>query len=172
MQLSQLQLLQYTFDGISVMPVQGYVPDEQFSPELVYFPGKLAMSADTELQQLNEEKSYSDYSITLTLRVGPNVKLQAPYAIAVSVRGVVRMHLTLEANQAEERRVRAMVNGVSLLYGVVREMVNTITSRSVHGLLLLPSMNFSELANQMPEASVPEQVKPKKSSKKPRLASD
>lgn len=39
-----LQLLEYTFDGVSVMPVEGYVADPTFAPGLVFFPGKLAMS--------------------------------------------------------------------------------------------------------------------------------
>lgn len=151
MQLSPLQLLEYTFDGISVMPVDGYVADPEFSPSQVFFPGKLAMSADTGLALLAEEASYSDFGIKLTLRVGPKEDKQAPYQIQITVRGVVRMHLKLATGQAEERRVRALVNGVSLLYGVVREMVSNITSRSTHGQLLLPSLNFADIASQKPE---------------------
>lgn len=148
MRLSPLQLLEYTFDGISIMPVEGYVADPEFSTGLVFFPGKLALSADTELALLTEEESYSDFGVRLTLRVGPKEDSLAPYQVQVSVRGVTRMHLTQASGQAEERRVVALVNGVSLLYGVVREMVSNITSRSTHGQLLLPSLNFSELATQ------------------------
>ena len=157
MQLSPLQLLEYTFDGVSVMPVEGYVADPELAAGLVFFPGKLAMSADTGLVLLNEQDRYSDFGVKLTLRVGPKADKQAPYQIQVSVRGMVRMHLTLATGQAEERRVRALVNGVSLLYGTVREMVSNITSRSVHGQMLLPSLSFSDLASQQPAeiSSVP-----------------
>ena len=148
MQLSPLQLLKYTFDGVSVMPVDGYVADPNFPPELVFFPGKLAISAETGLQQLNEEKSYSDFTVLLKLRVGPKEGNQAPYQVQASISGVVRMHLSQADGQAEERRKRALVNGVSLLYGVIREMVSNITSRSVNGQLLLPSLSFADLANQ------------------------
>lgn len=147
MQLSSLQLLEYTFDGISVMPIEGYVADPEFSTSLVFFPGKLALSADTGLALLTEEASYSDFGVRLTLRVGPKEDGLAPYQAQVSVRGVVRMHLTQANGQAEERRVRALVNGVSLLYGAVREMVSNITSRSTHGQLLLPSLSFADLAS-------------------------
>lgn len=150
MQLSPLQLLEYTFDGVSVTPVEGYVADPKFSTGLVFFPGNLAISAETGLAVLGEEANYSDYGIKLTLRVAPKEDKQAPYNVQVSVRGVVRMHLTQEVNQAEERRVRALVNGVSLLYGVVRELVSNITSRSVHGGMLLPSLSFADLATQKP----------------------
>lgn len=155
MQLSPLQLLEYTFDGISVMPVVGYVADPEFPPALVFFPGKLAMSAETGLQQLNEEKTYSDFKVLLKLRVGPKEGNQAPYQVQASISGVVRMHLSQAAAQAEERRVRALVNGVSLLYGVIREMVSNITSRSVHGQLLLPSLSFADLANQPTDGNTP-----------------
>lgn len=154
-QLSPMQLLEYTFDGVSVMPVIGYVADPEFSKGLVFFPNKLAISADTGLALLNEEASYSDFGVKLTLRVGPKEDMQAPYQVRVSVRGVVRMHLTLAKEQAEERRVRALVNGVSLLYGVVREMVSNITSRSAHGQLLLPSLSFADLATQKPDELSP-----------------
>jgi preprotein translocase subunit SecB len=150
-----LQLLEYTFDGVSVIPVEGYEADPAFAPGLVFFPGKLAMSADTGLALLDEKEKYSDFGVKLTLRVGPKEDAQAPYNIQVSVRGIVRMHLTQVDGQAEERRVRALVNGASLLYGAVREMVSTITSRSAHGPLLLPSLNFQDLASHKPDEVAP-----------------
>ncbi len=156
MQLSPLQLLEYTFDGVSVVPVDGYKADPAFAPGLVFFPGKLAMSADTGLALLEEKDKYSDFGVKLTLRVSPREDEQAPYNIQISVRGVVRMHLTQPNGQAEERRVRALVNGASLLYGAVREMVNTVTSRSIHGPLLLPSLNFQDLASHKPVQAAPD----------------
>ena len=151
MQLSPLQLMEYTFDGVSVMPVEGYEAEHEFAPSLVFFPGKLAMSAETGLVLLDEQEKYTDFGVKLTLRVGPKEGTQAPYIIQISVRGTVRMHLIQAQGQSEERRVRALVNGASLLYGAVRELVSTITSRSAHGPLLLPSLNFQDLASHKPE---------------------
>ena len=37
------------------------------------------------------------------------------------------------------------VNAVSLLYGAVREMVMTITARSVNGMLCIPTLSFIDL---------------------------
>lgn len=165
MQLSPLQLLEYTFDGVSVIPVEGYEADPAFAPGLVFFPGKLAMSADTGLALLDEKEKYSDFGVKLTLRVGPKEDAQAPYNILISVRGVVRMHLTQVDGQAEERRVRALVNGASLLYGAVREMVSTITNRSAHGPLLLPSLSFQDLASRKSDDAAPSPVPAKRRSK-------
>lgn len=146
MQLSPLQLLEYVFDGVSVQPVKGYQPDPDVSPNLVFFPGKLSLSAQVGIDLLAEESKYSDYGISLALKVGPKSDELAPYEVNVTVKGLVRMHLTQAEGQAEERRVRALVNGVSLLYGAVRDQVMTITSRSVHGPFLLPSVSFADLA--------------------------
>lgn len=169
MQLSPLQLLEYTFDGVSIVPVEGYKADPAFAPGLVFFPGKLAMSADTGLALLDVKEKYSDFGVKLALRVGPKEDAQAPYNIQVSVRGIVRMHLTQVEGQAEERRVRALVNGASLLYGAVREMVSTVTSRSAHGPLLLPSLNFQDLAKHQSEsvepAALPASTSPKRRAK-------
>lgn len=150
MQLSPLQLLGHRFDGVCVTPVEGYVADPKFSTGLVFFPGQLALSADTGMAVLGEEPAYSDYGVRLTLRVAPKEENQAPYNVQIAVRGVVRMHLTQALNQAQERRMRARVNGISSLYGVVREMVSSITSRSAHGAMLLPSLSFADLATQKP----------------------
>lgn len=158
MQLSPLQLIEYAFDGVSVTPVDDYEPDTEFSPNLVFFPGKLALSAEAEQALLKEEDKYSDYGVSLTIQVEPKTEKVAPYLVKVSVRGVVRMHLVQEEGQAEERRVRALVNGVSLLYGVTREMVGNITSRSKYGQLLLPSLNFADLAKRRPEETSVKQV--------------
>lgn len=147
MQLSPLQLLEYVFDGVSVQPVQGYKADPDVSPTLVFFPGKLNISAEVGIELFAEEEKYSDYGVRLLLKVGPKADEQAPYVVQVNARGLVRMHLVQAEGQAEERRVRAMVNGVSLLFGAVRELVVTITSRSVHGPFLLPSVSFADLAS-------------------------
>lgn len=146
MQLSPLQLLEYVFDGVSVQPVEGYKIDPEVSPNLVFFPGKLSISAEVGVDLLAEEPKYSDYGVSLALKVGPKSDELAPYEVHVTVKGLVRMHLVQADGQAEERRVRALVNGVSLLFGAVRELVVTITSRSVHGPFLLPSVSFADLA--------------------------
>lgn len=174
MQLSPLQLLEYVFDGVSVQPVKGYQPDPDVSPNLVFFPGKLSLSAQVGIDLLAEESKYSDYGISLALKVGPKSDELAPYEVNVTVKGLVRMHLTQAEGQAEERRVRALVNGVSLLYGAVRDQVMTITSRSVHGPFLLPSVSFADLAlpKGEPVAQLAARKPAAKRSKRPPQPSD
>lgn len=158
MRLSPLQLIEYAFDGVSIQPVRGYIADPEFAPGLVFFPGKLAISADTGIALLNEAEKFSDFGLQLTLRVGPKEGTSAPYQIDMALRGVVRMHGTGLA--ANDRHDRALVNGISLLYGAVREMVGNITSRAVHGPFHLPALNFSDLVQNGPAPAGAENVAP------------
>lgn len=151
-QLSPLQLLEYVFDGVSVKPVKGYKVVSGNSVERKFSPENLRISAEVGIDLLAEEPKYSDYGVSLALKVGPKSDELAPYEVHVTVKGLVRMHLVQADGQGEERRVRALVNGVSLLYGAVRDQVMTITSRSVHGPFLLPSVSFADLASPKGDA--------------------
>ena len=147
MQLSPLQLVEYSFEQISIKTTEGYVSQDGSNPSLVFTPEKLAISAATGLKLLEQQKTYSDFGVKLGLQVDPKDPKGAPYSIDIEVQGIFRMFfVTHDGDLAEERRQRALVNGISMLYGVAREMVSNTTSRSRHGQMLLPAMNFSELA--------------------------
>lgn len=62
------------------------------------------------------------------------------------------MHQMGDEKNLADRKERSLVNGISILYGVAREMVTTVTSRSAHGQMLLPTLNFSSLAQASPTA--------------------
>ncbi len=67
------------------------------------------------------------------------------YEIEAAVQGLVEVH---DEFPAERRESLAVVNGLGLLYGAVREMVANVTARSVHGILTLPALNFVEVVKQ------------------------
>lgn len=150
MQLSPLQLLEFAFEEVSVKPVLGF-EGKRHEPGFVTAPGNLRMRADTGIALLAEHAKYSDFGLKLLLSVEPKDANSAPYEATVGVKGTFRMHQMDDMKDADERRTRALVNGVSILYGLVRDMVCTVTSRSIHGQMLLPTLNFSSLAAQGPE---------------------
>jgi preprotein translocase subunit SecB len=56
----------------------------------------------------------------------------------------------------EDRRQQIIVvNGLSILYGALREMVINLTSRSAFGPLSLPSISFADVLNEVKSASNP-----------------
>lgn len=166
MQLSPLQLLEYAFEVVSVTPAAGYANNER-NPSFVLPPSVLNISAESSISLVAEKPEYSDYGLKLVLSVNPKEPGAAPYSATVAVQGAVRMHQTADTRDMKDREQRALVNGISLLYGLVRDMVCNITSRAVHGQLLLPTLNFSDLANRKPVESTarsvaaPEPTKPK-----------
>lgn len=91
----------------------------------------------------------------------------APYNVHVKVSGIFNW---LEKSTEEiARKDLIVVNGASILYGAIREMVLSITSRSIAGALTLPSFNFldnkpSETAITSTEgvAMVPKKTSPRK----------
>jgi preprotein translocase subunit SecB len=64
----------------------------------------------------------------------------APYKLDVKVSGIFKWLDT--ETEPILRKDLMVVNGAAILYGSVREMVLTITSRSIPGALTLPSFNF------------------------------
>lgn len=154
MQLSPLQLLEFAFEEVSIKTVLGF-EGKRHEPGFVTAPGDLRMRADTGIALLAEHAKYSDFGLKLLLSVEPKDQNSAPYEATVGVRGTFRMHQMDDMKDGDERRKRALVNGVSILYGLVRDMVCTVTSRSSHGQMLLPTLNFALLARQSPESFEP-----------------
>jgi len=151
MQLNPLQLLEFVFEEVSIKTVLGF-EGKRHEPGFVTAPGDLRVRADTGIALLAERAKYSDFGLKFLLSVEPKDQNSAPYEVTVGVRGSFRMHQMPDMKDGDGRRKRALVNGVSILYGLVRDMVCTVTSRSSHGQMLLPTLNFASLANQTPEA--------------------
>jgi hypothetical protein len=78
--------------------------------------------------------------VAVTLSVSNETGKAAPYKISVKATGIFKW--IVPSTPDVERRDLTVVNGASILYGAIREMVLTITSRSVSGALILPSFNF------------------------------
>lgn len=151
MQLSPLQLLEFAFEEVSVKAVLGF-EGKRHEPGFVTAPGDLRMRAETGIALIAEHAKYSDFGLKLLLSVEPKDQSSAPYEATVGVKGTFRMHQMVDMKDGDERRKRALVNGVSILYGLVRDMVCTVTSRSRHGQMLLPTLNFASLAEHSPES--------------------
>jgi preprotein translocase subunit SecB len=144
MQLSPLQLLEYSFDGVSITPVDGF-DNSKRDPLLVFAPNDMKLQSEVGLAVLQEHKDLSDYGLRLILALGPKETVATPYEVRVSVVGSVRMQ---GGGTPEQRQKLALVNGISLLCGVVRDLVASVTSRSRYGQMLLPTLNFAKLADQ------------------------
>jgi preprotein translocase subunit SecB len=86
------------------------------------------------------------YSVELKLSASPKEgQKDFPYSIRIGLIGVFDGRSLPE----EKRDQLVVVNGASMLYGIAREIVLSLTSRSVGGPVMLPTVEFSELGEDI-----------------------
>lgn len=78
--------------------------------------------------------------VAVRVQIENNSGVIAPYKINVKVSGIFKW--LNNTTDPVERKDLMVVNGASMLYGTIREMVLSLTSRSVAGAMTLPSFNF------------------------------
>jgi preprotein translocase subunit SecB len=146
MQLSPLQLEDLRFVHVCIEPRE--VPDlkdfdKVFTP---YEFGNTKFTSTVEhVQAPDEEDSpMTKFIVGLTLQLPDEGDTPPPYIIDVKCIG----YFTIDKGAFPDPIKRydvGVVNGASLLYGAIREMVATTTSRLWYGKMFLPAVNF--LAN-------------------------
>jgi len=146
--LSPLQLRQQYF--VDVLVESGVGPQtEQFN-----FPEQTAPVFDYEGIKfevnlsiaVNEEQQDNPTEYLVDLRFA--IPEGCPYKIDIRTVGLFSINADLPIH---ERDNIVTVNGAAVLYGAIRELVTTITSRSLKGLLTLPTVNFSDHRRPAPE---------------------
>jgi len=88
-----------------------------------------------------QERDPRDFLVDLEIAIDNKEGKPTPYMVDVAVLGIFKV---LPSLPSEKRRDLLTVNGASILYGVVREMVVSLTSRFAAGPLTLPGMNFQD----------------------------
>jgi len=145
MQPSPLQLLHCSFESVNVTSVPEF-DNTGRDPAYLMNPSGLSLSSETAVQELQANDEFSDYAIRFVLTFEPKEASATPYRGELILQAQVRMH---GAKSPLDGKQLAVVNGVSLIYGTARDMVSTITSRGVHGQMLLPTLNFRSLADSV-----------------------
>lgn len=100
-----------------------------------------------------QNKDPRDFLIDLEISIDNKEGKPTPYMVDVGVVGIFNV---LPSLPAERRRDLITVNGASILYGVVRELVLSLTSRFLAGPLTLPGMNFQDHVEDGPNMAVAE----------------
>ena len=77
--------------------------------------------------------------VRLDVQFKPTATLDAaPYIGEISVVGIFSLDAEVPAEKAEEM---VYLNGGALLYGMARELLSNLTSRGIHGSILLPTLD-------------------------------
>lgn len=90
-----------------------------------------------------------NWRIELTIKFGTDPEDGLPYSGSFVVVGFFVLH---DSVPQQELEAVATINGASLLYGIIREMVSNLSARAAHGPLLLPTLDFRKVVSH-PEAA-------------------
>lgn len=161
MNKSPLQLEHYTLAEISIKPYEGYEPSDD--AQYPSFDGVDFASA-VEFGPASRKGVASDslWGIRLNLTCQAKEGHPFPYQFSVGIAGVFDGGGLSETNRAD----LVLVNGTSLLYGVLRDEILRLTSRMHNGPLMLPTVQFSHLADRAAEHKGETSSKAKSSTKK------
>lgn len=128
--LSAIQVQKHEFAEICLKPNQELKAGEREGCAVSVRPQFKASSTNKD-----ETKWIARLRVDL---VEPESGQKSIYTGVIEVVGQFDLHPDL----AREDRVKyACINGGALLYGAAREMLATLSSRSIHGLIELPSID-------------------------------
>lgn len=168
MKLSPLQLEHSHFLGLSLISLDfKYGADEaqrgypEVPESLVETSVELGMpaKADSETRR---------FILKIGVTSGKDTPEGFPYKFAAQIEGIFSIN---HEGDLEERKRMVVINGGSMLYGIVREQILTMSLRHKNGPLLLPSLDFrclspvsAQLEREKPK-SAPRSAKPKRTNK-------
>ena len=133
--MTPLQLEDSFFTALEVRANPAY----QHSEEGVLVPQP---AIEPRLQVARVKGDQKRYQLTLTVGSDPDCDEGEPYQIHCQVVG---QFVVEEAFEREDLDRLVAVNGASILYSSLREMVLIVTGRSAWGAVQLPTVNFRRL---------------------------
>lgn len=154
---SPLQLKKYHFTQVSVETSIPY-SDPNFvgiSAEDFDFNGVNIITEIGVALPEGQEENPKDFMIDFRLSIPNENGVQCPYKINV---GVIGMFIISDKVDINMRENLVTVNGTSILFGCVREMVSNLTSRQLHGQLTLPTASFTDQIKKKSENIQDKQV--------------
>ena len=134
---SPLQLKEHRFTQFSVEAIATGLPGAGTQVKTQYSVGR----SDTDKHL---------WRVILKAEFGPSEEQKdCPYRGHVEMIGWFAVSEKWPEDKTEEL---VKVNGASILYGAIREMLLTVTARSSHDAFMLPTMSFASAVKEAPEA--------------------
>ena len=156
MKLSPLQLMRY------LMPEITCAANPSFDPARTADVCNGAFHVESRLAPMDSKspQDYSSWSIDLDLSQQPDEKANVPYHFHVKLVGLFRCNAA-PGDIAPEVLVK--INGSSVLYGIAREFLRSLTAVGPWGDLLLPTVSFCP--DDVSQEPAPPKKKPRKALK-------
>lgn len=130
--------------------------------------GEVEVKVDTDYGRAETDRM--KWLVRITVDFGSEEqKAETAYSGQIKFAGLFVVN---DADLVEEKHLKLVaVNCPSILYSAARETIATLTARSVHGILMLPSVSFIDqmiTTPQTPRTSI-ERVRRNKREIKPRI---
>lgn len=147
MQLSPLQMDELRFIHVKIEP--RVVPDltqnhEQYQP-FRFGNTRFGSHIEHVCAIENEESPVTNFIVALTIQLPDGGENPPPYVVDAKCVGYFSIKKSAFPD-FERRYDIGVVNGASLLYGALRDLIATTTARSWYGQLMLPALNFQDNA--------------------------
>lgn len=126
--LSPLQLRQHSFTEVSLVAIENGSADAE-----VTFEQNLQCGCKTDNPLI--------WRVDLQIIMSSDKNKPFNYSGSVAIRGIFEIHPEFPEHRREEL---IRINGAGILFGALREMILNVTSRSVKGPFLLPTVSFVE----------------------------
>lgn len=148
MKLSPLQLANYRIIELSVAARTEFDSDQAVSESIC---NELSALLDFHHDVESESEETTAWNTSLLLEFNPAKKDNSPYEFRVGLVGFFRCAKNLPPGLDAERMVG--INGTSVLYGIVRELIQSLTEKALWGSLILPTMSFTDFREMLPDAN-------------------
>ena len=131
---SPLQLDTYLIDEITVKA------NPAFDPSVEEFEGKIAVAPQHLI--LKEDGNYHQLVLAVSYIPREDDETKLPYVVEITGRGFYRFEGS--DMTADDQRQMLVLNGSSILYGLLRAEVAHVTALGRYGTMLLPTVNLVE----------------------------
>lgn len=144
---SPLQLIDAVFLNFDVKP---RIDPNIFGGREIFEPfsfnrTNILTQIDQSLAEDKTDENFTVLLVKLTIELKDEGENPPPYVCNVSCVGYFA--ISKLAFPDETRRIdTGVVNGASILYGMIREKIADFTARSWYGMMTLPTGNFSDMA--------------------------
>jgi len=143
MNRSPLQLKHYHYTGCHLQARDLDLAQMELGDSPYPSMDNIALQPQIRLSEPEGEDDPHDFLLTLALELREENARGFPYTFAVEVEGVFNID---HDGLLDERKKLVVVNGGSMLFGVIREQLLNLSARHKFGPFLLPSLNFQSLA--------------------------
>jgi preprotein translocase subunit SecB len=151
MKLSPVQLQIYYLSRVAIQPLEEVSLNRSAPSEQPFDWTGTQLNSNVEFGWGDGQgEDLRAFAMKLRLSSSIDEKSTAPYSLDVEAVGYFTLVGDIPLNEREDI---ARVNGASLLFSALRELVFSITARFPKGALVLPTVNFFDLKN-LPKSDV------------------